>query len=188
MAYIQLPPKPRQAPIDAKMNKIVITGPECSGKTSLAGVLHKKLGGVMVPEFARSYLMLRKGNYDQQSFRQIVRGQKSLEDAAFGLRPAWVFQDTSYFVLRIWSQLKFGEIDPVIMEEYGNEKADHYLLCLPDIPWTQDGLRENPDDRWSIFYLYHKALIESGRSFIIIDGTPEQRTEKAIQFLTSGEL
>ena len=167
----------------AKMDKIVVTGPECSGKTTLATALSRSIGGIYVPEFARTYLSMLNRSYVLNDIRSMYEGQMMLEEAASGLEERPMISDTSTLVLLIWSQLRFGQVDPVIEKSFLERSYDLHLLCAPEPTWEPDVLRENPTDRWSLFYLYHKQLIASGHAFRVLHGPPEARLQKVLDVL-----
>ena len=162
------------------MNKIVITGPECSGKTSLARALAHTCPGVFVPEFARSYVSLLAGEYQRSDLVTIAQGQAALEDAAMGLGRYPVICDTGFLVLRIWSMSKYGAVDEILERMFVDRSCDLYVLCAPDPVWRQDGVRENPTDRWSLFYLYHKLLLDSSAAYLVVRGSLRQRLRTVI--------
>ncbi|NND05411.1 MAG: ATP-binding protein [Saprospiraceae bacterium] len=166
------------------MNKIVITGPECSGKTTIAHALSTRLGGVIVPEFARIYLSMLDRTYVYEDLKAIWEGQIELESAALAIERTPIISDTGALVMLIWSRVKFGRVDPTIMDAFAQNDCNLYLLCAPEPGWAQDGLRENPFDRWALFYLYHKELLESGHPFGVLQGPHELRLGKALELIS----
>ncbi len=165
------------------MNKIVITGPECSGKTFLARALAQSCPGVYVPEYARSYVSLLSGEYQRSDLLAIALGQAALEDAAMGLGRYPVICDTGFLVLRIWSMSKYGAVDEILERMFVDRSCDLYVLCAPDLVWRQDGLRENPTDRWSLFYLYHKLLLDSSAAYLVVRGSLKQRLHTVMEHM-----
>ena len=141
------------------------------------------MGGIYVPEFARTYLSLLDRSYVQSDLLSIYKGQMMLEEAAVGLEGRPIISDTSTLVLLIWSQLKFGHVHPIIEQAYRERTYDLHLLCTPEPTWELDGLRENPTDRWSLFYLYHKQLLASGHAFRVLRGPAEARLQEVLDVI-----
>ncbi len=163
------------------MRKIVLTGPESSGKTTLAEQLAAHFGTVWVPEFARQYLEKLSRPYVADDLLEIARGQMALEDAmAEKATNGLVFLDTSLEVVKIWSEVRFGFCDEKIEQWLAQRLPDHYLLCLPDLPWSPDPQRENPNDRDVLLERYRRELREKSIPFSQVWGVGSMRLTNAI--------
>jgi nicotinamide riboside kinase len=150
--------------------RIAFTGPESSGKTTLALWLSSFSGLPYIDEYARTYLA-EKSNYEQEDLDQMAIKQTELwPNAGF-------IADTEMHVFQIWSQVKYMEVSPVITSLLNAQRFDHYFLCAPDIPWEADPLRENPHNRQELFELYQKELQQYGRPFTILTGDQKMRQE-----------
>lgn len=165
------------------MLKIAITGPESSGKTTLAKALSKHFDCPWVPEYAREYLSEKDGNYSQEDLNSILKGQLKLEEKCTAKNASFLFCDTDPLVLWIWSNAKFLTISSEINKAWLNHNYDLYLLLYPDLEWEFDPLRENKNDRMELFALYHEMLKTSGRSYVVIRG--KDKLSKAIQAIES---
>jgi len=160
------------------MIRVAITGPESTGKTTLAKAISEKLNGEYIPEFAREYLAELKGKYKQSDLNEIARRQLgSLLNSSARLR----ISDTDFIVLDIWSNEKYGSTSSYIEDLIINKYFDLHILCTPDIPWEEDPLRENPNDRDRLFDLYKTRLIELKKPFIIVEGSHEERLKKSCE-------
>ena len=160
------------------MLRIAITGPESSGKTTLAKALSEHYNISFVPEFARTYLEKTEGKYEQLDLDNIAQGQlKSLISAEDSI----VISDTDFSVLEIWSQYKYKNTSELINKLVQKELFDLHILCSPDIPWEADLLRENPNSRDLLFELYSKSLNSNNKNFIVVNGSAKNRLEKSIQ-------
>lgn len=160
------------------MLRIAITGPESSGKTTLAKALSEHYNISFVPEFARTYLEKTEGKYKQLDLDIIAQGQlKSLISAEDSI----VISDTDFSVLEIWSQYKYKNTSELINKLVQKELFDLHILCSPDIPWEADLLRENPNSRDLLFELYSKSLNSNNKNFIVVNGSAKNRLEKSIQ-------
>ncbi|RMG77772.1 MAG: ATPase [Bacteroidetes bacterium] len=167
------------------MRKVILTGPESSGKTTLARQLAGHFKTVWVPEFARTFLQQLDRPYLESDLPLIAKGQWALiaEKAPFARR--FLFCDTGMLVLKVWSVYKFGRCHPFILEQLQKHQNDLFILCRPDIPWEPDPLRENPDNREELYDLYRQELQSGGFDFIETGGSPDQRLQKIIQYLTT---
>lgn len=153
------------------MRKIAIVGPESSGKSTLCKKLAGHYHGTLVPEFARTYLDERSGNYKEEDLVEIARHQDQMIRKA-NKDSNMLFADTEVLVIRIWSLVKFGRCSPEINELWINQNFDLYLLCAPDLPWKPDPLREIPEKkgREDIFDLFLLELRAISAEFCVVSG------------------
>ena len=166
---------------NALVKNITITGPESSGKSTLAAALASALPAVLVPEYSRTYLERLDRPYAKEDITAISRGQLSLEIEKKEQAQEYLICDTGQLVLKIWMEYKYGYVSPEIEYAFIHHPVDLYILCQADIPWEPDPMRENPHDRHVLFELYQKALIEYEKSFVVIDGADwDLRLSKAI--------
>lgn len=161
------------------MKKIAITGPESTGKSALAKALALEFEGQWVPEFARDYLLSLQRPYRYEDLLDIALGQFSLEKEKEAQKPAFLFCDTDFLVIYIWSHFKYGSCHPWIEEMVGQQHYDLHLLCDIDLPWEPDPLREHPSHRKTLFNLYLQQLEERGKPYRIVRGTGAVRTRNA---------
>ncbi|MCC6281712.1 MAG: ATP-binding protein [Saprospiraceae bacterium] len=172
--------------------KIVVTGPESSGKTVLAEALANYFRVPWVPEFARYYVAHLGRPYMQEDLITIYAGQHIWENwyleqtrSVFTkpdspTLPALVC-DTDWTVLRIWE--KYGYNTPSVLPQPGDwELAGNtlYLLCSPDFPWQPDPLREHPEERWQLFDLYKDLLRERQLPHLVLQGHHNERLLAAV--------
>jgi len=155
--------------------KIAFTGPESSGKTTLAKWLSEELSAVCCDEFARKYLEKRE-SYDQKDLTKIAKGQLKEWDKNTDSRP--LIADTEMLVIQIWSLWKYGSCDSLIVSAVQNQQFDHYFLCKPDIPWEPDELRESENERDQLFAIYEQMIIELGWNYTIVCGDLNTRKTK----------
>ncbi len=163
--------------------RILILGPESTGKSTLCKELSTYFSEPWVPEFARNYLLNLKTEYDFSDLSTIAKGQIETEDVLASEAKRFLFCDTDLRVIHIWSEVKYGKTEPWILEEIERRKYDLILLCDIDLPWTDDPLREHPDPemRKFLFDQYLRLSQESGSPFVIISGDGETRLSKAIE-------
>lgn len=164
--------------------KIVITGPEATGKTTLSAQLAAHFDEPLVPEYAREYLSALDRPYTPADIPAMGRRQRARQDEALQRADTYLFCDTGPLVLKVWLDFKYGLQDDWVENQFLHDPVDLYLLCRPDIPWTPDPLREHPTHREELFLLYRQALEQANKNFVIISGTAEHtRKQKAIRAL-----
>jgi len=166
------------------MLKIIITGPESSGKTTLCKALSEHYNLPFTKEFARVYLTNLGKNYLQEDLLEIAKGQ--LENEQLIINPQQIsLHDTDLITLKIWSDYKYGNCNNWILEQIEKQKVENrfYILCKPDLKWDYDPLRENPTNRNELLEIYKQELENLGHKFLIIKG--ENRNEQAIESLAT---
>ena len=161
---------------------LVTTGPESSGKTTLATQLAGALDAPLVPEIARTYLNEKRRDnpsfeYQQHDLLEIAKQQLAAEKKALRKAGEWLVCDTDLLVLMIWSDVKYGKCEPALQAlfEQSLESDRRYLLCTPDMPWEPDPLRENPGDRELLFDRYLTVLEFLPVKFLTLSGSAERR-------------
>ena len=153
--------------MEKAVKHIVITGPESSGKTTLTKAIAKALNTDYTEEYAREYLNSNT-SYKQEDLLMIAQGQLQKERA--NANPIAI-HDTDLITIKIWSEYKYNQCDPWILEQIEQQKSKNriYLLCKPDIPWEADPLRENPSNRAELFKIYKKELEYLGHDYFVVD-------------------
>lgn len=178
------------------MKKIVIVGPESTGKSTLSQELSQHYANhfptAWVPEYAREFLAELNRPYTYEDLVTIAKGQLELEEQtsqalqeASGNQPSLLFVDTDMMVMQVWSEFVFEKCDPFILNEVVRRKYDHYLLMQTDLPWTYDKLREYPDleRRNKLFQHYYDILQRQSTGWSIVSGLGKDRTNTAIRII-----
>jgi NadR type nicotinamide-nucleotide adenylyltransferase len=167
------------------IKKILILGPESTGKSTLAKDLSTHFLEPWAPEFSRVYLENLGRDYDFEDLSKIAKGQLKAEDDAGQTAKEFLFCDTDLRVIHIWSAHRFGKTSPWILEEIETRVYDLILLTDIDMDWEPDPLREHPEPemRFYFFKKYLELAKSSGFPFEIISGSAEERLEKAIAVL-----
>jgi len=162
------------------MIRVAITGPESSGKTTLARQLSEELGGAFIPEFAREYLNKTEGTYNFSDLDNIAKGHLNrIEKSQNSIQ----IIDTDFCVMKIWSEYRFGKTSTYIEKLLNKNMFDFHFLCPPEVTWEHDPLRENPDDREELFQSYVELLNDLEFKYHIISGTIDQRLEKCLRII-----
>jgi nicotinamide riboside kinase len=162
--------------------RIVITGPESTGKTELAKVLAKKQNGDWIPEYARQYVENLDRPYNYDDVVHIARYQVA-QDAGLALRSGRVvlIYDTWLILTKVWLEQVFGTCPEWISEHIRSTKIDLFLICDTDLPWIADPVRENGDvRREQLFKLYCEEIRHFGFNYEIVSGLGPARAENAM--------
>jgi NadR type nicotinamide-nucleotide adenylyltransferase len=175
------------------LKKIVVIGPESTGKSTLCEMLSQHYGASWCPEFAREYLLSYGKEYTFDDLLTVAKGQLALEDEFTGMAEGgekkengapMLFIDTDMYVMKVWCEFVFGKCHPWIIDQVVERKYDLYLLCNTDLPWVKDELREYPDleTRERLFNMYEDILINQSTPWRLISGEdPELRFRTAVE-------
>ena len=172
-----------------KLVKLALVGPECSGKTTLAGKLAEVYNEPFVEEYSREYLEELGRNYNQDDLLEIAKGQLDREYVVADKANHFLICDTNTLVVKIWAEQRFGRAQNWIERQFLEKPYQLYILCGHEgIDWEYDDLRENPDDRADLYDCYKKALVKAGKRFIEVEGTIEERIERINKSLKRNRL
>jgi NadR type nicotinamide-nucleotide adenylyltransferase len=164
--------------------RVVLTGSESTGKTTLAAELARHYGAALVPEFVRSFAEQKGGALRFIDHGPIARGQMAIEDehiaAARGLRRLVVF-DTDLLSTAIYCNHYFGRCPLWIEQTARTRRPDLYLLCETDVPWIPDGVRDRGDRRDEMQTLFRDAVIASGAPYVAVKGDVTERLARSIR-------
>ena len=173
------------------VRKILVIGPESTGKSTLCKELASHFKTEWCAEFAREYLLKHGKEYSYDDLLTIAKGQVTLEDEYINKASAkgnnLLFIDTDMYVMKVWCEYAFGQCHAYIINQLAERKYDLYLLCNIDLPWTSDELREYPDEapRKELYCLYKDLLINQQVPFVEINGLAGERTQHAIDAVNS---
>ena len=165
------------------MLKVVVIGPESTGKSTLSERLAGHYQSMWVPEYARQYLDELTRPYEQQDLLVMAEGQLRLEEERAVLANEVLICDTDLHVIKVWSEHKYGNCDPRILEMIAMRRYDLYLLTYIDIPWEEDPQREHPDPamREYFYQVYKDIVVNSGVPWVDIRGSYEERLQRATE-------
>ena len=183
------------------MKKIVIIGPESTGKSTLCEQLAKHFNTLWCPEYAREYLLKHGMDYTYDDLLTVAKGQVDLEekfidavqmtrqpeggsDSHSGVHSAkLLFIDTDMYVMKVWCEFVFGNCHQFILQQIVERKYDLYLFCNVDLPWVKDELREYPDleTRNRLYFIYKDIMINQSVKWVDISGGYEERLKRAVE-------
>ena len=163
------------------MLRVVVTGSECTGKTTLAEALAEHYGTVFIPEFVRQYVREKGSAPEYWDVEAIARGQIELENRLAADASQLLIQDTDLLSTVVYSHHYYGRCPRWIEYAMRKRAAQIYLLAGIDVPWVEDGdQRDRGDRRDEMQQLFRQALIDRHLGFIEVLGTLENRLETAI--------
>lgn len=169
-----------------KPERILILGPESTGKSTLAADLATHFGEPWVPEFAREYLEKLNRAYEFKDLSVIAKGQIELEDELAQKAKKFLFVDTDLRVIKVWSKHKFDTVSCWILEEIERRTYSKILITDVDLPWEADPLREHPDLGMRQYFLdkYLDLASKSGFPFQLISGERANRLDRSVKFIS----
>jgi nicotinamide riboside kinase len=162
--------------------KIVITGPESSGKSTLSKLLAKEFGTSYLEEYARTYIETLDRPYQFEDVLTMAKEQLRQEKELDG---KLIFLDTDLTVYAIWIKEKYKQEIDWIEDHLNQAKAKIYLLCAIDVEWEDDPLREHPkqEDRQRLLDHYKTLLEKHKLTYHIISGDIPTRLEKCKEII-----
>ena len=196
---------------DCRMIRVVFTGSESTGKSTIALKVATHYGVEVVPEFVRAFAEEKGGPIEFSDHGAIARGQTALEDeyiarlhrpaapappslappstratarprrSAFGAEPGLLIQDTDLLSTVVYCRHYFGRCPAWIEEAAEQRRPDLYLLCNTDVPWIADGVRDRGHLRDEMQRLFEEAVKAAGTAHLTLSGTSEARLREAIR-------
>ena len=163
-----------------KIFKIVILGPESTGKSILSQALAKHYNTNFVEEYARKYLTERNNQYDKFDLVHLAKVQIELEKEQEKNAKKFLFIDNDFINLKIWMQEVFKEENTFINKLIVTHRYDLYLLCDIDIPWEKELLRNNEHNREYLFKRFEEELQNHQLPYLKISGIGDARIKNAI--------
>ena len=170
----------------ANILKVVLFGPESTGKTTISLQLAEHYNTVWAPEFARKYLQDKWNNErktcENSDLIPIAIGQMKSENKLAKKADKILICDTDLLETKVYSESYYGGIVDPELDKYALEnKYDLYFLTYIDTSWEADDLRDKPNERQEMFDIFEKALIKYDRPYIILKGEKKTRLKTAIQ-------
>ena len=165
--------------------RIVLTGPECSGKTTLASALARRFRVPWLPEAARGYAGDVKRELTAADAELIAQRAIDADDAALAADPPLLLLDTDLISTVVYVRHYYGPCPAWIEAAARERRGDLYLLCTPDLPWTADGVRDRPAQRQEMFALFERAMLEFDCVSVDVSGTGIARERAALSAATA---
>ena len=163
------------------MRRIVLTGPESSGKTTLTLALAERFRLPYALEYARLYLEKNGPQYDCELVHEIARGHLRYQQEQVPEETPLALYDTDLQNFFIWCEVAFSHCEPWLQEAAAAEQDHVYLICQSDLPWEFDPLREHREGREALFEKHLAAVRATGRDYQVISGHGAERLEQAVK-------
>lgn len=167
--------------------KVVLFGPESTGKSTLAQQLAAHYNTVYVPEYSRIYAemqMLCGKTLTEDDVLDIAEGQLKLESELLPKANKILFCDTDLLETKVYSEMYYDGYCPPQLEDFAKLKtSDLYLLMYIDLPWVADGIRDKPKARLAQFILFEQTLKKYNKPYKIIKGNEQERLQNAIHII-----
>jgi len=166
--------------------KVVIFGPESTGKTTLSNQLARHYNTVWVAEYAREYLQDKWNNErktcENSDLLPIAIGQMNLENKLVKKADKVLICDTDLLETKVYSEEYYGGfVNPDLDKAAIENSYDLYLLTYIDTPWEADDLRDRPEQRKEMFNAFENALKKYERPYILLKGNKQIRLKTAIK-------
>ena len=171
---------------NANIVKVVLFGPESTGKTTLSKQLARYYNTVWAPEFAREYLQ-KKWNNERKTCEAddiipIAIGQMEIENRLSKKADKILICDTDLLETKVYSEEYYGGfVDENLEEAAKINTYDLYLLTYIDTPWEEDDLRDRPQLRLEMFNAFENALKKYNKPYILLKGSKENRLNQAVK-------
>lgn len=168
--------------------KIVLFGPESTGKTTLSQQLARHYHSVWVPEYARDYLQNKWNNErktcEPKDLLPIAIGQMALENNLAQKTDTVLICDTNLLETKVYSEVYYSGICDPTLEKYAlKNRYNLYFLTYIDTPWEADDLRDKPGEREAMFKAFESALIKHDKPYVLLKGDKKTRLEVAIKHI-----
>ena len=170
---------------EANVIKVVLFGPESTGKTTLSRQLARHYNTVWAPEYAREYLQKKWNNErktcENSDILPIAIGQMEIENRLAKKADKVLICDTDLLETKVYSEEYYGGfVDPLLDDAAIANSYDLYFLTYIDTPWEEDDLRDRPALRIEMFNAFEHALKKYHRPYILLQGNKETRLKTAI--------
>ncbi|WP_290252923.1 ATP-binding protein [Aequorivita aurantiaca] len=170
------------------MIKVVLYGPESTGKTTLAKQLAEHYNTLWVPEFMREFLQKKwdskKKLVEREDLIPIAKGQLRLENERSERVNDLLICDTNLLELKVYSEYYYdGYCPDEIKEEATKNNYNIYLLTYIDTPWEADILRDRPNNREEMFRIFEAELKKQGFPYEILKGNEKERFKNAVKII-----
>jgi NadR type nicotinamide-nucleotide adenylyltransferase len=167
---------------------ICLHGAESTGKSTLAPRLALRLGGLVIPEYGRTYCEANGTNLDEIDLLAIFDGHVASTQLALGQNPGWLISDTDPLMTQAWAIMLLGRRLPEI--DLWDDVADLYLVPAMDLPWQEDGTRLFGSDlaRRQFMDVAIGELDRRKLKWAWVEGEGDARLQSALAAITAAGL
>lgn len=176
-----LHPTPAVGRTRSGLTRIVVTGPESTGKTTLAQSLAEHYHAPWIPEYARDYAEKSAMPLTSRDVTPIARGQIAREEAVFETASGIVILDTDLVSTVVYAGYYYGTVPSWVEQAASERLADLYLLCDIDVPWVADAVRDAQHQRGQLHEAFVTRLSTLAATVQLIVGpSPAERLKRAV--------
>lgn len=177
--------KSLEPPVRAHFAKrICVLGAESTGTTTLARALAANYGTVWVPEYGRMYAEGKYGaphpEWHSDEFVHIAEQQARMEDRLAREANRVLICDTDPLATSVWHERYMESMSAELVAIARRRRYDMYILTGDEIPFEQDGTRDGEHVRHAMHRRFEKVLEASGKPFIVVRGSREERLNAAV--------
>ena len=159
------------------VDKVVFLGAESTGKSTLAERMASEFNTEFVAEYGRDHYAERGGELTLDDYVTIAEKHRALEDSAALQANRYLFVDTNAITTMFFSH--YYNRDSVLavraLAAECSERYRHVFVCDDDIPFEQDGWRDNAVWRGRMQGMVLHDLAVRGIGYHIVSGDLEQR-------------
>ena len=171
-----------------KLIRVVLFGPESTGKTTLSKQLAAHFNTVWTPEFLREFAQNKWDDEQKvcepQDIITIAEGQMQLENEASKSANKILICDTDLLETKVYAEAYFEGFElPELNQAIADNHYDLYCLTYIDTPWEADDLRDRPELREQMFIKFENALIAHRKNYVLLKGNKETRLKNAISYI-----
>ncbi len=168
------------------VKRVCVLGAESTGTTTLARDLAEHFRTVWVPEYGRYYSegklpLGSDASWRTEEFVAIASAQKQFEDSLALCANKVLIADTDAFATSVWHERYMGGMSEVVEKVADSSPHDLYILTGDEIPFVQDGTRDGEHIRHDMHRRFEEKLAATGRPFIVVRGSREERMKGAVE-------
>jgi HTH-type transcriptional regulator, transcriptional repressor of NAD biosynthesis genes len=187
------------------IKKVVFLGAESTGKSTLTERMAKEFDMPFVAEYGREYYEQKGGELELQDYVNIAHEHRRLEDRATVNLAKKIkrFIDDEYKDTRGYLFVDTNAITTLFFSYYYNQgglkelhdlanacrhRYHHVFVCADDIPFHQDGWRDNEIWRARMQGMVLHDLDFRGIHYTVVCGSLEERVQQVKTILAGGRL
>lgn len=164
------------------VRRVVVSGPESTGKTTLARRLAGHFATSWAPEYARAFLddkhaggTIPSPPCEAVDIEAIARGQLAGEERAARAANRLLICDTDLYVTRLYAEEYFGACPQWIRDAAAARRYELHLLLDVDVPWAPDPQRDRPGLRQELLSRLRRMLEQDRRPYVLVSGGWDER-------------
>jgi HTH-type transcriptional regulator, transcriptional repressor of NAD biosynthesis genes len=159
------------------IHTVVFLGAESTGKTTLTAQMAKQYRTNAVPEYGREVWEQKNGRLSGEDYVYIAKIHRQLEDNARNTANRFLFIDTNAITTMFLAYAYAGHAPEELTElaKQAETRYHHIFLCADDIPFVQDGWRDDAIWRSRAQGMVRYDLAVRGIAYTEVTGSLEQR-------------